>query len=44
MSGMLLLFSMAGFVVTVIALGWVFYDIRRSRPKWKTQTKFPKRR
>jgi len=44
MSGMLLLFSLVSFAVTVICIGWIAVDIYRSRPAWKTQTKYPRRR
>jgi len=44
MSGLLLLFSMAGFVLFIFFTGWIVLDIHNSRPAWKTQTKYPKRR
>ena len=44
LAGILLLFSMAGFGLTVLCLGWVVIDIYRARPTWKTQTKYPKKR
>lgn len=40
-SGLLLLFSLMGFALGAICVGWVVYDIRRSRPAWMTQTKYP---
>lgn len=43
MGGLLLLFSLMCFSVAVIAIGWIVYDIRRSRPAWMTQTKYPVR-
>lgn len=44
MSNLVFMFGMLSFGVAVICAGWVVYDIRRSRPAWKTQTKFPRRR
>ncbi len=44
MSSLLLLFGLAGIGFGVICAGWVVYDIYRSRPAWKTQTKYPRRR
>lgn len=44
MSGLLLLFSMASFLVCIICIGWIVVNVRNARPAWKTQTKYPKRR
>ncbi len=44
MSSMLMLIGLMGVVCGVICAGWVVYDIYRSRPAWKTQTKYPRRR
>ncbi len=44
MGSMLLLLAMMALAVGLIAVGWIVYDIRRSRPKWMTQTKYPTRR
>jgi len=43
-AGLLLLFSMACFLLMVLCLGWVAINIYNSRPSWKTQTKYPKKR
>lgn len=43
MGGLLLLFSLMCFSVGVISIGWTIYDIRRSRPAWMRQTKYPVR-
>lgn len=44
LSGMLLLFSAAAFLLCVICIGWLVIEIRKARPAWKTQTKYPKMR
>ena len=44
LSGLLLLFSMAGFLLCLICIGWLVIEIRKNRPAWKRQTKFPKMR
>ena len=44
LSGILLLFSMAAFGLTVLCIGWLFVDIYNARPAWKTQKKYPKKR
>ncbi len=44
MSGMLLLVGLMSFGFGAICAGWVVYDIHRSRPAWKTQTKYPRRK
>jgi len=44
MAGLLLLLGLVGIGFGVICAGWVVYDIYRSRPAWKTQTKYPRRR
>lgn len=41
MGNLLLLFSMMSFGVTIAGVGWVIYDVRRSRPAWMKQTKYP---
>jgi len=43
MSGLLLLFSLMGFGLALICVGWIVYDVRRSRPAWMRQKKFPVR-
>jgi len=44
LSGLLLLFSMAAFLVCAICIGWLVVEIRKARPAWKTQKKYPKMR
>ena len=44
MSGLLLLLGLVGIGFGVVCVGWVVYDIYRSRPAWKTQKKYPRRR
>jgi len=44
MSGFLFMFSLLSFGVTILCVGWIVVDIRRSRPAWKTQKKYPRRR
>ena len=44
MGGLLLLFSTAAFILMVVFVGWIMVDIRNSRPAWKRQTKYPRRR
>lgn len=44
LSNMMVLFGTAALIGTVIGIGWIVIDIRNSRPAWKTQTKFPKKR
>jgi hypothetical protein len=44
LSGMMLMFGVAAVLVSVLCIGWIVVDIRNSRPAWKTQTKYPKRR
>jgi hypothetical protein len=44
LSGILLLFSMAGFGLAVLCIGWLVKDIYDARPAWKTQKKYPKKR
>lgn len=41
LAGLLLLFGLMAVGLCLIGAGWVVYDIRRSRPAWKTQTKYP---
>ena len=41
MGGLTLLFSLMAFTLGITCVGWVIYDIRRSRPAWITQTKYP---
>ena len=44
MSGMLMLIGLLSIAFGAVCAGWVVYDIYRSRPAWKTQTKYPRRR
>jgi hypothetical protein len=44
LSGVLLLFSMCGFALFAVCVGWLVRDIRRARPAWKKQTKYPRMR
>jgi hypothetical protein len=44
MGGLLLLFSLMCLGLCGICIGWIVYDIRRSRPAWMTQTKYPVRK
>jgi hypothetical protein len=44
MSSMLLLFGLMSFTVTGVCVILLILDIRRSRPAWKTQTRYPRRR
>ncbi len=44
MSNVVFMFGMISLGVSVICAGWVVYDIRRSRPAWMTQTKYPRKR
>lgn len=44
MSAMLLLFALMAFTVTGVCALLLVIDIRKSRPAWKTQTKYPRRR
>jgi len=44
LSGLILLFGLALFALTVICIGWLVIEIYNARPAWKTQTKFPKKR
>ena len=44
MSGLFLMFALVSFAVSGIAIGWIVYDIRHSKPAWQTQTKYPRRR
>jgi len=44
MSGLLLLLGLVALGFAGVCVGWVAYDIYRSRPAWKTQKKYPKRR
>jgi len=41
LGGLLLLFSLMCFALVAICAGWIVYDIRRSRPAWMKQTKYP---
>jgi ABC-type Na+ efflux pump permease subunit len=41
MGNLLLLFSLMSFGVTIAGVAWVIYDVRRSRPAWMTQTRYP---
>ncbi|HSW45810.1 MAG TPA: hypothetical protein VLM89_09585 [Phycisphaerae bacterium] len=42
--GLLILMGLISLGFGVICVGWIVYDIYRSRPAWKTQTKYPRRR
>ena len=44
LSGLLLLFGAAGFLICIICIGWLVVEIRKARPAWKTQKKYPKMR
>ncbi|NLX12380.1 MAG: hypothetical protein GXY44_01830 [Phycisphaerales bacterium] len=44
LSNMMVLFGTAALIGSVVGIGWIVIDIRNSRPVWKTQTKFPKKR
>ena len=44
MSSMLLLLGLLGIAIGLVCAGWVVHDVYRSRPAWKTQTKYPRRR
>ncbi|HPD32266.1 MAG TPA: hypothetical protein PLL20_19910 [Phycisphaerae bacterium] len=44
LSSLILLFSMACFMVFLICVGWVVVEIRNARPAWQRQTKYPKMR
>lgn len=44
MSGLALLFSTMFFLLALILVGWVIYDVRESRPAWQKQKKYPVRR
>ena len=44
MSGLLLLLSLVFFAVTLVSVGWIVFDVRRCRPAWKTQKKYPRKR
>ena len=44
LSGLLLLFGAAGFLICIICIGWFVLEVRKARPAWKTQKKYPKMR
>ena len=44
LSGLLLLFGAAGFVVCVVCIGWFVLEVRKARPAWKKQQKYPQMR
>ena len=44
LSSLILLFSMACFVMFIVCMGWLVVEIRNARPAWKRQTKFPRMR
>lgn len=44
LSSLILLFSMACFVVFVICAGWTVVEIRNAGPAWQRQRKYPKMR
>jgi hypothetical protein len=44
MGAMLLLFGLMSFTVSGVCVVLIVVDIRKSRPAWQTQTKYPRRR
>ena len=44
LSGLLFMLGLLSLGVSIISIGWLVIDIRRSRPAWMTQTKYPKRK
>lgn len=44
MGAMLLLFGLMSFTVSGVCILLIILDIRKSRPAWQTQTKYPRRR
>lgn len=44
LSGILMLFGLAGLLVAVVFVVLLVIDIRNSRPAWQTQQKYPRRR
>lgn len=44
LSNLLLLFGLMCLGVTITTIAWLVVEIRRSRPAWMTQTKYPRRR
>ncbi len=44
LSSLILLFSMACFVVFIVCMGWLVVELRNARPAWKRQTRFPRMR
>jgi hypothetical protein len=44
MSAMLLLFGLMAYTVSGVCVLLIILDIRRSRPAWQTQTRYPRRR
>lgn len=44
MSGLLLLFGLVALGVSVTCVGLLIVEIRRSRPAWMTQQRYPRRR
>jgi hypothetical protein len=44
LSGILLMFSVACFLLTGVCVGWIVQVYRKSRPAWKTQTRYPPHR
>ncbi len=42
LSGILLMFSTASFLMTAVCIGWIVKVYRESRPAWKTQKRYPK--
>ena len=44
LSSLILLFSMACFVMFIVCMGWLIVEIRNARPAWKRQTKYPRMR
>ena len=44
LSGLLGLFGLICLALTAICAGWLVINVRKSRPAWKTQTKYPRKR
>lgn len=44
LSGLLLLFSLVAFAVAGAFLVWLIVSLRRGRPAWQTQQRYPRRR
>ncbi len=44
MAGLLLMIGLMCMAVSAVCVGWIVYDVRSSRPAWRTQTRYPRRR